>query len=118
MIFSLNVCSASTLSLYEIRLKEVRAYIDYFHRNAGRRMDRKKYIAKKMIAPLVVKYSMNNKIDPLLTSVIISYESSWMPGVKGDLKEAGLMQIMRPRFKPRNYEAFKNLILQNKPSLP
>jgi hypothetical protein len=60
-------------------------------------------IAKEYIAPHVVEHSMTQGVDPLLTSVIISLESSWRPGRRGDLKEIGLMQVMKPPFEPKNY---------------
>ena len=88
---------------YNVHLKEVRSYIDYFHRNTGARLRKKVEIAKKRIAPAVVEHSINQGIDPLLTSVIISCESSWKPGARGKLQEVGLMQVKDPPYEPVSY---------------
>ena len=89
--------------MYQKHLDEVREYIDHFHRNTGKGMRKKVENAKKRIAPVVVEHSLNNEVDPLLTSVIISLESSWRPGREGDLEEVGLMQVMDPPVQPKNY---------------
>ncbi len=106
LLIAALLCMASVPAgspVFDVHLKEVRSYIDYFHRHTGQGMRSKVRIAKERIAPVVVEHSINQGIDPLLTSVIISFESSWRPGSRGGLKEVGLMQVMRPAFEPKNY---------------
>ena len=85
-------------------LKEVREYISWFHRNTGRHMASKKRFAKEHIAPVVVRESVARGVDPLLTAVIISLESSWRLGRSGGKGELGLMQVMNPRYEPKTFE--------------
>lgn len=92
--YNLKAGETYTPSDYETHLKEVERYIDYFHRHT-KLFKKKIRIAKKHIAPLVVKHSLQNNFDPLLISVIISCESTWQPSVVGKLGEIGLMQVMK-----------------------
>ena len=101
MLFTFNVKAFEPFS-YDIHLIEVRNYIDHFHKNVGKHLVKKYKFAKNTIAPLVVKHSLYRNLDPLLSSVTISYESSWIPMSLGKKGEKGLMQVMRP--KPKNLE--------------
>lgn len=49
--------------------------------------------------PSVVKWSLYYDIDPLLTAVTISLESSWIKGATGAIGEVGLMQVHSPKAK-------------------
>ncbi len=106
LLIAALLCMASTPAgspVFDTHLKEVRSYIDYFHRNTGRAMARKARFARETIAPVVVRESIARGVDPLLTSVIISLESSWNVGSSGGLGELGLMQVMNPRITPRSF---------------
>ena len=70
------------LCIYDVRandssfhkeLKTINTYVDYFYRN----LHHKHKDRAKGHVPLVVRQSIDKKVDPLLISVLISLESSW-----------------------------------------
>ena len=89
ILFSLTVIAQDFKeSNYENHLEEVRNYIDFFFNKSGKYYAKKHVgFPKETIAPLVVKHSLYRNIDPLLTSIIISFESTWKPEAIGERGE-------------------------------
>ena len=67
--------------------------VDMYLRDFLKGTPKYRYKRAKKFIPFVVEYSEKNDIDPLLLSVIISKESSWLPGVTGKKNEKGLTQV-------------------------
>jgi len=67
--------------------------VDMYLRDFLKNVPPYRYKRAKEFIPYVVNYSQENGIDPLLLAVIISKESSWMPGVTGQKNEKGLTQV-------------------------
>ena len=72
-----------------IAQKEVESFIKKFHKNSPQKL-RKRSLS---FVPAIVHWSKEYEIDPLLTSTIISLESSFIPGSVGAVGEIGLMQL-------------------------
>lgn len=68
----------------------VKKYIQWFHQN----VPYSRTEAALEYANIVVYESEKQDIDPMLSSVIISLESSWKPGSRGAIGEFGLMQVV------------------------
>ena len=65
------------------------SYLDWFFRQT----DGKRLKKAKTFIPQVVTASLREGLDPLLTGVNISYESTWNPSAVGSKGEVGLMQV-------------------------
>ena len=78
--------------------KAVSDYIRYFKRNVKPSLQRR---ALKLV-PLIVSISKKYKIDPMLVTIMIRFESSFVPGVVGAvLGERGLLQVHGVALKGR-----------------
>lgn len=87
--FAVNTCQGGDIET-ETYIKEVEDYIKWFHQNAPYERTKRALT----YAPIVVEYSLINSIDPLLPSVQISCESSWLfESIGYKKKEKGLMQV-------------------------
>jgi len=78
-----------------IALYEVNSHIRWFMQNRNPRLQQRALT----FAPSVVHWSKKYSIDPLLTSLIITRESSYLPDQTGSIGEIGLMQVHSPRCK-------------------
>jgi len=63
-------------------------YVQQFLRHYPKRLER-----ALSYMPTIEGYSAIHAIDPLVTVVVISCESSWHTGAKGHIGEHGLMQL-------------------------
>ena len=70
---------------------ELTAYVNDFFQQSGPKYRR---LAVNEYIPLVVTYSKEYKIDPLLVATVITHESGWRKDVVGKTRdEIGLMQV-------------------------
>ncbi|NIV93777.1 transglycosylase SLT domain-containing protein [candidate division KSB1 bacterium] len=95
-IFTIGLCGLGfKIDSETDSMREIENYVTWFHRNVSAKQLRK---ALKFV-PLVVHWSKERGIDPLLTAIIISFESSWRPDIPGKIGEKGLMQVKNPMAK-------------------
>jgi len=79
----------ASLPVWATETDAVRAYIDHNKQDVR---PSKRASALELVNPIIT-ISAENKVDPMLTAVMIQFESSFRPGVVGKKGELGLMQV-------------------------
>lgn len=90
-LVALYSTSAKPLQSTDESINELTEYVEWFFQQSGPEY-RKKAIREYI--PLVVAYSKEFGVDPLLVATVISHESGWRANVVGKSRsEIGLMQV-------------------------
>jgi len=88
-IFVVIAFLVASLPVWANETEAVRAYIEH----DKRKLRPSKIASAVELVDPIVTISKEEGIDPMLTAVMIRFESSFRPGVVGKLGERGLMQV-------------------------